>query len=1129
MILKCKMCGGDIELSADKTFGTCDSCGSTMTFPKVDDEQRANMFNRGNHFRRQGEFDKALAVYERIVQEDENDAEAHWCCALCRFGIEYVEDPNTFEYLPTCHRASFDSFLEDVDYLAALEHSDGITRRQYQKDAAKIAEVQRGILATSQNEEPFDVFICYKESENDGSRTRDSIMAQEIYYQLTDQGRRVFFSRITLEDKAGTEYEPYIFAALNSAKVMILVTTSAEHANSVWVKNEWSRFLSLMRKDRSKLLLPCYRDMDPYDLPEALSVLQSYDMSKIGFIQDLIRGVNKVLDADKPKETVKETVVIQQQSNANAAPLLERAFMFLEDGDWNSANEYCEKVLDIDPKNAEAYLGKLMAELKVRKRGDLNNQPQPFDDRNNYQKAVRFGDEKLKQKLTADITFIQDRNETARKEGIYQNALAEMRKGTEQGYQKAEELLSGIPGYKDTDTLKTQCPALAETARKECIYQNALRLFRERSYVDAAAEFGKIQDYKDVKDKISESEKLAEEARKDRIYALAEKAAAVKSIESQQKAINTWKGIAGWRDADNRVADCEKKIAELKEKAEAERIEAKRKAEEDRIAAEQRKKKATITGIIIGAVAAIAVVIVVLAVTIFIPNANYSKAIALYEAGQYEDAISAFEALNGYKDSAEQIEACETAIKDRDYDAAVVLYNAGDYENAITAFEALNGYKDSAAQIEACETAIMEPRYEDALALYNAGQYEKAITAFEALNGYKDSVAQIERCNTAIRDGEYADALALYNAGQYEEAITAFEVLNGYKDSATQIELCNTAIKDRGYDSAVALYEAGRYAEAILALNSQYGYKQSTEYIAKCWDQIAVRNTIAAGKNHFVAVKTDGTVVAVGGGKDGQLDVSSWKNVIAVAAGSTHSVGLKSDGTVIATNYKGEYDRGQCDVSDWTDIVAISAGEGHTIGLKKDGTVIATAYKDEHDITAYKYRGQCDVSDWTEIIAISAGYNHTVGLKSDGTVVATGWNGSGQCNVSDWRDIVAITAGDNFTIGLKSNGTLVAAGTNAQGQCNVLEWQDIIEISTADSAMHTVGLKKDGTVVATEFITTSGYGYVGQCDVSNWSGIIAIAAGGYSTLGLKANGTVVAVGILSKDVSDWINIKVPNN
>ena len=335
-----------------------------MTLPKVSDDQRAAAFNRGNHFRRSGEFDKALGVYERIVAEDDTDAEAHWCCALCRFGIEYVEDPATYEWLPTCHRASFDSFLEDVDYLAALEHSDGITRRQYQKDAAKIAEVQRGILATSQNTEPYDVFISYKELDENGERTRDSVLAQDIYYQLTEQGRRVFFSRISLEDIPGTQYEPYIFAALNSAKVMIVVGTSAENLNAVWVKNEWSRFLAMMRKDKTKLLIPCYRDMDPYDMPEQLTVLMSYDMSKIGFIQDLIRGVNKVLDADKPKkeETVHETVVVKNEGGANAQALLKRGNMALEDKKWDDAKGYFDRVLDMDAECAEAYLGLFFAE-----------------------------------------------------------------------------------------------------------------------------------------------------------------------------------------------------------------------------------------------------------------------------------------------------------------------------------------------------------------------------------------------------------------------------------------------------------------------------------------------------------------------------------------------------------------------------------------------------------------------------------------------------------------------------------------------------------------------------------------------------------------------------------------------
>ena len=359
------MCGGDIELAADKTFGTCEFCGSTMTFPKVDDEQRAAAFNRGNHFRRIGEFDKALAVYERIVRENDADAEAHWCCALCRFGIEYVEDPTTYEYIPTCHRASFDSFLEDVDYLAAVEHSEGITKRQYQKDGAKIAEVQRGILATSQNEEPFDVFICYKESDESGNRTKDSLMAQDVYYQLTDLGYRVFFARITLEDMVGKQYEPYIFAALNSAKVMIVIGTNPEYMNAVWVKNEWSRFLAMMKKDRHKLLLPCYRDMDPYDMPEQLSVLQSYDMGKIGFIQDLTRGIKKVLDAEKAPESVKETVVMQQAAgNSNVIALIKRGYMELEDGEWSKAEGFFEDVLNQDAEHSDAYMGLYLAEIR---------------------------------------------------------------------------------------------------------------------------------------------------------------------------------------------------------------------------------------------------------------------------------------------------------------------------------------------------------------------------------------------------------------------------------------------------------------------------------------------------------------------------------------------------------------------------------------------------------------------------------------------------------------------------------------------------------------------------------------------------------------------------------------------
>lgn len=451
MVLKCKICGGDMEISADKTFGTCEYCGSTMTLPKIDDEQRAEAFNRGNHFRRIGEFDKALSVYERIVEESPDDAEAHWCCALCRFGIEWVEDPATMEYLPTCHRASFDIFTNDVDYLAAVKLSDGITQKQYMRDGAKISEVQKGILATSQNEEPFDVFICYKETDENGNRTVDSTLAQDIYYQLTDQGLRVFFARITLEDKAGSEYEPYIFAALNSAKVMVAVGTDPKNFNAVWVKNEWSRFLSIVKHDRSKVLLPCYKDMDPYDLPEQLSVLQSYDMSKIGFIQDLIRGIKKVVNGGELKP-VNETTV-SGTGNANVAPLLKRAFMFLEDGNWQEADEYCEKVLDQDPENARAYLGKLMAELHIEKEADIGKCSGTFVKNSSYKKVMLYGDDELRKKL-------EDYDRSSR----YNYAVDIMH---DHNYESAKNLFEKLNGYRDSDSRIAECVSQIENQKNQ--------------------------------------------------------------------------------------------------------------------------------------------------------------------------------------------------------------------------------------------------------------------------------------------------------------------------------------------------------------------------------------------------------------------------------------------------------------------------------------------------------------------------------------------------------------------------------------------------------------------------------------------------------------------------------------
>ncbi|MBR6765105.1 MAG: TIR domain-containing protein [Clostridia bacterium] len=232
-VFKCKMCGGSLEVSSGASVATCPYCDSQQTLPNLNDDKIERLYDRASHFRRNNEFDKATAIYEEILNEDTRDAEAYWSLVLCRYGIEYVEDPVTKKRIPTVNRAQYTSIFDDDNYRSAIEYADAEQKRIYEAEAETINGIQKGILEISQKEEPFDVFICYKETDENGRRTRDSVYANDLYHELTKEGFKVFFARVTLEDKLGEAYEPYIFAALNSAKVMVVLGTKPEYFNAV--------------------------------------------------------------------------------------------------------------------------------------------------------------------------------------------------------------------------------------------------------------------------------------------------------------------------------------------------------------------------------------------------------------------------------------------------------------------------------------------------------------------------------------------------------------------------------------------------------------------------------------------------------------------------------------------------------------------------------------------------------------------------------------------------------------------------------------------------------------------------------------------------------------------------------
>ncbi len=568
--VQCKMCGYMVELPEGVTACECPACGSMTTFPKCGSEHTEQLHARAEHFRQRNEFDKALDTYEAIVRETPDDAEAYWGMVLSRFGIEYVEDPVSHERVPTCHRVQYESILSDSNYKSALEYADASQQAVYESEAKRIAEIQKGILSISAQEKPFDVFICYNEMTEGGSRTKDFAIAQDIYYQLTNAGYKVFFSRITLEDKLGQQYEPYIFAALNSAKVMLVVGSKREYFNAVWVKNEWSRYLALMKKDCSRLLIPCYRDMDAYDLPDELSMLQSQDMSKIGFMQDLLRGIKKVFGGDKSSGASSAS----SQTDSSVAPLMKRIRIFLETGDYEQAIKYCNKVLDKDPENAEVYLLQFLAENRLKSEEELyllQDDLEVLAVLPTFKQLMKFANAPLKAR-------IQEQINKQKVEKLYQQLTRESKvidhlspKEQITILQSNAAKFASLNGYKDSNERKRQYEQQAETIRQQQydVYNQTVERCVALANRSSTPEEWKVEleRFKALSDVVPEAAEMVKQCEENVIVSQYNRAMKLKKAKDYLGAIKLFSAIKGYDDSEKQIAQCNKEMADAVWKA----------------------------------------------------------------------------------------------------------------------------------------------------------------------------------------------------------------------------------------------------------------------------------------------------------------------------------------------------------------------------------------------------------------------------------------------------------------------------------------------------------------------------------------------------------------------------------
>ncbi len=781
-VILCRCCGARLEIRKGMSVCKCGYCGVMQTVPILDFDEKALLWERADELRRSGEYDRALSLYEQIERLSPDDPDVFWAKVLCVYGIEYVEEPVSHKRIPTINRIQYTSVIENEDYLRAVKlAATGDQRRLYILEAQRFDELRERVLSVSLNEKPYDVFICYKETDGSGRRTEDSVLAAGLYRALSAEGWRVFFSRVTLESKAGTEYEPYIFAAINSAKLMLVIGTSPENMNAVWVRNEWSRYLARMNDKDEGTLVALYKGMLKEHLPEEFAHLQAVDMSAPDFEEELIRGIRKILAASPAKTA--EAVEAEPSKPTDVSGMLRRAELFLEDGDFPRADELCENALDCEPENARAYLIKLLAEYRVTGKSLLRECTADFTVSGNYAKILRFGDDEIKSWLENE-TALSKEKAAARFERIIatekQQAYLHASRLIQSANNKpdlldAQKIFKWLGDYKDSDSLLTRCAELIKDLEEAEERREAMRAAEEQARLSHNKKIRRITSIACA----CAGGLLIIIASSVKIGKFVSKSSNINKAEAYVESGDYDKAIAAFSELNrpDKVAQAiyEKAgaLAEDGEYDEAEELYRSLSVYSD---SEERVKQT-----------------------------RYSHARSLFDNGDFGEAQSMFQSLGGYSNSREY------ALRSG-YNAAEQAESSGEFAKAADQFSALGEYSDSPERANEC-------CYKNACKQASDGDYQAAISIFTELGEYKDSADKLPEMNYRLAKKHLAD-------GRYDEAIGIFGELGGYSDSA---EMLRTAYLSKGK----SLVSGGQYASAIKAFKNAGDSPEISEYITE--------------------------------------------------------------------------------------------------------------------------------------------------------------------------------------------------------------------------------------------------------------------------------------------------------
>ena len=423
----CKTCGGPVNRVGN--YYVCEYCRNKWEIDSGNDIHAVDRANAWSALR-DGDFEKAAELFENIIVKEAKNHEAYWGRALALAGIVYVTDMNENKKVPTCNNITEESFINNKDVKKAISLAPADIADGYKQQAEYIEKVRVEWLEKASKEPEYDVFISFKDSdrENGIERTQDSIDAQDLYNALVAEGYKVFFSRISLRDKIAEQYEPYIYNAIKTAKVMIVFGEKAEYFSSVWIKNEWSRFKTRIEKGEKhkNSLVVVYKNMNPGDLPVVLKSRQCLNAGDMTFLSDLTRHIKRVVEESKKnvhldkieiaggqiaKKATALTVNSVQTREIGEGAIAETSisekqsigliYTYLGERQWQEASTLVEDVLFNNPGCAEAIWCKLLVTYKTANNGAVVKKLNTFksNDYRNIEKILNCASKEFAEEI----------------------------------------------------------------------------------------------------------------------------------------------------------------------------------------------------------------------------------------------------------------------------------------------------------------------------------------------------------------------------------------------------------------------------------------------------------------------------------------------------------------------------------------------------------------------------------------------------------------------------------------------------------------------------------------------------------------------------------------------------------